>query len=969
MIASFNVNRLVNKSVEVLEHLTDEGVDICLMQETFLKEADTAKLQEIEDSGWAILSDPRKHRSGGGIAVVYDKSYLNLKSNSRVKKYKSYQLMEALLETSQGSIRLVNVYRPPYTKKAKYTESHFLEEFGDYLSDLSSKPGIPVIVGDFNIHMERPTDLYPAKFLSLLNSFGLVQCVPHVQTHNHGGTLDLVITPADYEDMISPITVVESGTRSDHFLVKTELSVDPGVSGCEDKVISYRDFSRIILDDFKWDIRNSDLCRPDTWSALSPEDTFEIYNRVLLELMDKHCPVTNKTIKGNRKSKPWVDDELRTLRTQRRAAERSWRKGKGQRDVFVNLRNKFTVLERQKRVSYNRNFLMVSAGDTKALFKKVYGLTGETTQERPYGKDTEKLAESFRNFFSDKVNTIRSSIEDEGLEIVKTALAKEHTYSGPYLSQFQCISSEHLVGMISKMSNKFCCLDPIPTFLLKECSLDLAPIILHIVNSSMTLGIFPDDMKKAVVKPTIKKKTADPDILKNYRPVSNLSVISKLTEKIVLEQLNDHLQANSLHCPVQSGYRPNHSCETLMIRMTDDVLKEMQNDNIVILVLLDLSAAFDTIDHSILLGKLSDEFGVTNMAHAWFRSYLTDRFYRVKLDSSFSDFVCLLFGVPQGSLLGPILFILYIKKLQEIARKYGLDVHFYADDSQLYISFHPMRPTELHDITERINCCLSEIKAWMVSNFMKINEDKTELLILGKPAVLKKFDLEVSLMFGKHRIDPTECKGDNWKSLGVLLDENLNLERQINNVRKNCAWTMTNLRTIGRYLDERVKLMLVKQLIISKLDYCNALYMNLSKSRIKKLRSVLNGGVRFIYNITDRNVDLTPYYKRAHILPIDQRILFKVCLTCFKIVHGLAPMYLQELAPMEHSDASSKSTRSRPIGEHLMKIPKFSRLKASGRRFSNYAPETWNSLPAKLRSLDQLVIFKSQLKHYLFEQF
>ena len=125
--------------------------------------------------------------------------------------------------------------------------------------------------------------------------------------------------------------------------------------------------------------------------------------------------------------------------------------------------------------------------------------------------------------------------------------------------------------------------------------------------------------------------------------------------------------------------------------------------------------------------------------------------------------------------------------------------------------------------------------------------------------------------------------------------------------------------------------------------------MNLPKTRTNKLQSVLNAGVRFIYNITDRNVDLTPYYKKAHILPIRERVIFKVCLTCFKIVHGLAPMYLQELVQMEHSEPSSRQTRSKPIGAQLMKIPKFSRLKASGRRFSNYAPETWNSLPVNLR--------------------
>ena len=384
------------------------------------------------------------------------------------------------------------------------------------------------------------------------------------------------------------------------------------------------------------------------------------------------------------------------------------------------------------------------------------------------------------------------------------------------------------------------------------------------------------------------------------------------------------------------------------------IYKEVQKNNIVIVVLLDLSAAFDTIDHTILLKKLAKVFGIMDSALKWFSSYLSGRFFKVKVDDSLSDFLCLLFGVPQGSLLGPILFILYIKLLQEIARKYGLDIQLYADDSQLYIAFHPMRPMELQNVTSRINDCLSEIKVWMVNNFMKLNESNTELLVIGKPLVLKRFDLEITIKFGDTIITPTVCKNDTWKSLGVLLDQSLNMERQINNVRKNCCWTMNNLRTIRKYLDERVKLMLVKQLIILKLDYFNALYMNLSTTRVKKLQSVLNAGIRFIYDIYDRNTDLSPFYKKAHILPVEKRIL--------------APMYLQELVQMNRDDKAVKETRTKTACNLLMKIPKFSKLKATSRWFSNYAPESWNSLPLNVRNIDNIVSFKGKLKNYLYDQ-
>ena len=187
-----------------------------------------------------------------------------------------------------------------------------------------------------------------------------------------------------------------------------------------------------------------------------------------------------------------------------------------------------------------------------------------------------------------------------------------------------------------------------------------------------------------------------------------------------------------------------------------------------------------------------------------------------------------------------------------IAAKYGLNIKLYADDSQLYISFHPKRPCQFHDVTERVNKCLAEIKDWMVRNFMKLNEGKTELLVMGKSLILERCNMEVKLQFGDETITPTECKDGKWTSLGVKLDSCLNMERQINSVRQKCYWTLNNLGRIGLYLDEKTKILMVKQLVISKLDYCNALYMNLTQTRVKKLGSILNSCIRFIYSIKDR---------------------------------------------------------------------------------------------------------------------
>ena len=273
------------------------------------------------------------------------------------------------------------------------------------------------------------------------------------------------------------------------------------------------------------------------------------------------------------------------------------------------------------------------------------------------------------------------------------------------------------------------------------------------------------------------------------------------------------------------------------------------------------------------------------------KSYLEGRSYCVKVGDTLSSVIGLLFGVPQGSLLGPILFILYIKALQKIAQKYGLLILLYAD----------------------VSCWLNEIKRWMIDNVMKLNEDKTQLLIIGKSHVLQTLEgCDLSIKFGDSAINQTICKGDQGKSLGVLLYETLSMDRQLAEVKLKCSWTMMNLRTISRYLDESLKIMLVKQLVISKLDYCNALYIHLAKKRIKKRTTVLNMAVRFIYNITDRKIDLIPYYKKAHILPIEMRILHKVCLVCYKVFHGSSPSYINELVEV---DNSCSRTRSKAVGD------------------------------------------------------
>ena len=247
-----------------------------------------------------------------------------------------------------------------------------------------------------------------------------------------------------------------------------------------------------------------------------------------------------------------------------------------------------------------------------------------------------------------------------------------------------CITEDFVRRTILSSPLKTCELDAFPTPLLLECLDSLLPCITAVFNNSLVSGVFPSVYKSALVKPLLKKMSLDPDDLKNYRPVSNLSFLSKILERIVLSQLNEHLNHNNLLSPLQSAYRPNHSTETALLRIVNDLLTAMDNNKICILTLLDLSAAFDTIDHQILLTRLRHSFGISGPALSWFSSYLSNRTHAVTINSLQSEHTTLHYGVPQGSVLGPVLFILYTQPLFNLVCKQAVSHHAFTDDNQLY---------------------------------------------------------------------------------------------------------------------------------------------------------------------------------------------------------------------------------------------------------------------------------------------
>ena len=342
------------------------------------------------------------------------------------------------------------------------------------------------------------------------------------------------------------------------------------------------------------------------------------------------------------------------------------------------------------------------------------------------------MAQTFNEFFITKIATIRTTLLklDSSVSDMYCPVNSLLQPSTTKLEHFKATTTDEITSIIKKASKATCPLDPIPTNLLHNFLPVLAPVIVDIVNASLSSGVFPTELKSAIICPLLKKPGLDSEILKNYRPVSNLSFISKVVEKVVASRLVEHMNHNNILDSMQSAYRAGHSTETALLKVHSDIVTAIDNGAGVFLILLDLSAAFDTVDHTILLDFLKVHVGLDGPVLQLLDSYLAGRTQCVSVLGVFSELCELLYGVPQGSVLGPIEFCIYTIPLGTIMRYYNIDYHIYADDTQIYCSFDINSPAEA---LQQIQMCISDIRTWMIKNKLKINDGKTEFLVITSP--------------------------------------------------------------------------------------------------------------------------------------------------------------------------------------------------------------------------------------------
>ncbi|XP_032879310.1 uncharacterized protein LOC116974699, partial [Amblyraja radiata] len=509
-------------------------------------------------------------------------------------------------------------------------------------------------------------------------------------------------------------------------------------------------------------------------------------------------------------------------------------------------------------------------------------------------------------------------------------------YHKDFVSDF----SEFLAGIMPNYDRVLM----VPPLLFKEVFPSIGQSVLTIINSSLCSGVVPINFKHAVVQPLLKKTGLDQTDLSNFRPISKLPFISKIMEKVVYAQLKLFLDEHNIREVFQSGFKAMHSTESALLRVFNDILLANDSGNYVVLVLLDLSAAFDTVDHGILISRLQHQVGICGSALGWFRSYLADRTMRVSLADFESSSTPLVYGVPQGSILGPLLFSLYLLPLGSILRRHGISFHFYADDSQLYM---PLRKEEDYSLKSLLSC-LEDIKSWMALNFLGLNEEKTEVILFGpngcrEPPLVDLGPLAMS-------VKPTVL------NLGFRMDGDFKLDKQIGAVVKSSFFHLRKLAKVKPILEREHFETVIHAFITSRLDYCNALYCGVARASLARLQLVQNAAARLLTG-TRKREHITPILASLHWLPVHFRVHFKILLFVFKSLNGLAPPYLSELL---HLYAPARCLRS--ADQLLLEVPRSKRKLRGDRAFSVAAPALWNTLPLHIRQAPSLSIFKSSLK-------
>jgi hypothetical protein len=940
-----NARSMVNKSALIHDLINDHHLDVLAITETWVYEnSPDVHKREAAPQGYSIVHAHRsttgggRRKHGGGVALIHRED-IQTKVIPAPTSTLTFELLLVKVINSTVGLTIAVIYRPP----GSTSTADFMTELSD-LMDSGMLGSRCYILGDLNC--PGPTGskgLVGKELTELIDAYSLTRHV-HCPTHQSGNILDHILS-LDDTGSVHDVIVIDTGL-SDHYLVKCKVNVQ--INRQPIVRATFRNWKRLDHDIFRQRLRSSPV-------YLQPAATANEYS-VQLEtditrILDELIPFCNSTKRRGKPESRWLSTEAVQAKQTRRRLERKW-KSTGLETVRIAYRAACRAAN--KLITESRRALYAcrvkeSSGDPRALWRCVKGLLHANKSSINH---QDGMCDKFSSFFNEKINKAKAKVSL--LRAQLTPFSPEPnpalTNSDPVLDIFAEASVSEVSKLIAKLPNKTSPLDYIHTSVLKSCSDVITPLIVRLANLSFAEGRFPDRFKVAQVTPLLKKDGLDASDPANYRPISNLNTISKIIERLCLARLTPHVAATGHFNPLQSAYRKHHSTETALLKILDDLNRIIDDRRSAVLVGLDLSAAFDTIEHDILIERLRSVFGVTGSALMWVETYLRDREQYVMAGGQRSAVSQCEHGVPQGSVLGPFLFSVYVSPIADVITSHGAQFHQYADDTQLYIAVKSDS-----DIKKLEECTLA-VRDWFTRNGMLLNPDKSEVLLVARRPNAAKFASGSGINVAGSLV----AYSVQLKSLGVTLDQELTFDQHVSNIVKVSNFNIRALRHIRPMLDRTVANTVACSIVSTRLDYCNSLLYGTSAKNIQKLQRVQNALARVVSGA--RKFDhIKPILRELHWLPVAQRVQYKVALITHKVLNTGQPHYLNSLMteykPTRQLRSENKRQLSKPSGLTST---------AGLRTFTRASEAVWNKLPEDIRISADFRSFKCKLKTFIF---
>ena len=674
-------------------------------------------------------------------------------------------------------ILVCTAYRPLSAPRS------WITEFTSEIDRASSCDNELLILGDFNIcHLKE----VPRYWTHAIEEYNLSQVImtPTRVTDKTSTLIDLVYTnkPENMCEVNVPVIAL-----SDHYPICVTRACNQIPKKKKHIEIKYRDFKHFDDDAFLRDLIDTN---PNVLTMIQdPNEILKQLYELILGTLNLHAKTKSKRVKTQLKPK-WMSEEINEARHKRDMFHK--------RSDMTNYRiwrNKVTQLIKEAKTKYYQNAIEENemVGDIWKCLRELnpknnYCTPNLLKNNGENSTNTIDIVNTFNDFFLNLSKQISSCDTDNSRTLhvlsqyTDTKLRKNQQF------QISFIDEDEVFSMLRKLNvNKSAGIDSLGPRILKLAAPVIAKPITHLINMSIKEGVFPDDLKMAKVTPIYKKgERSDPG---NYRPISILPTLSKIIEKHVASQLRDFLQTFDLLQKEQSGFRQHHSCQTALTKLTDMWLKDIDEGNLTGSVFVDFTKAFDLVDHKLLIQKLG-LYHFDNCSLKWFTSYLTNRLQSVHIGDIKSESLKVISGVPQGSVLGPLLFLLYINDLPLHVKNSNIDI--FADDATLHSSSPNIRI-----IQEKLSSDLAEINQWCLENKMKINEKKTKCMLVGSNQKLSKLhSRELNLSINNLQLEHVESE----KLLGVHIDHSLSFTKHVDFVCKNISSKTALLCRIKHYL-------------------------------------------------------------------------------------------------------------------------------------------------------------------------